>query len=86
MILTEVEAKRRWCPHTRVALSQGMAANRTGAKESGLHPNCSGYANVYAETRCLGSDCMMWDWLDLDRLASDRRGRCGLISSMGLES
>ncbi len=85
-VLTEDEAKKRWCPYTRVALSEGMAANRSGAKDCGLDPSGVGYANIYEETRCLGSGCMMWEWEKQLHRSPAPRGFCGLTTMMGLES
>jgi hypothetical protein len=85
-LLTETEAKKRWCPFSRVALSMGMAANRSGAKSAGLDPHDRNFANVFNETRCLGSGCMVWEPLGLDASATERRGRCGLSTATYLES
>ncbi len=65
-LLTELEAKKRWCPFSRVALQMGMAANRSGAKRAGLDPDNKEYGNVYEETRCLGSACMVWEPVGLE--------------------
>ena len=70
--MKESEARTKWCPMARMALVQGMAANRTGQMSQGG----TGYANIYDETRCIGSDCMLWQPL----VGSDdeARGRCSL--------
>lgn len=85
-VLTENEARKRWCPHARVALKTGMAANRSGAKAAGLNPDDKSYGNVYDETRCLASDCMMWEWLGPRTPSKASRGYCGLTVAVGLES
>lgn len=72
MLTTEEEAKTKWCPEVRTGLTAGMAVNH--------HIN----GDVDEETRCIGSSCMMWRWLQV--LAGDgmnvvddpkRRGFCG---------
>jgi hypothetical protein len=61
MVLTEDDAKTKWCPETRVAITAGMAANRTAS----MSEDGRGYANIFEETRCLGSGCMLWRWQSL---------------------
>ncbi len=46
--MTEDEAKTKWCPMVRTGLTAGMAVNQ--------HTN----DEVYGETRCVASECMMW--------------------------
>lgn len=65
--MTEEQAKLRWCPFSRVALSEGMSANRTASMGLG------GYADIKDETRCLGSDCAVW------RSDDGGGGLCGLV-------
>jgi hypothetical protein len=78
MVLTEEEAKLRWCPEARVAMTAGMAANRTAFGK--------GYANIFEETRCLGSGCMLWRWQSLFRDGnSEATGFCGLSSHRRFE-
>lgn len=54
-IVTEEDAKTKWCPFTRVALV--TSPNRTASMGTG------GYADITKETRCLASGCMMWRWI-----------------------
>jgi len=54
--MTEADAKTKWCPFTRVALVEGMSANRTAGMGT------QGYADITEETRCLGSGCLMWEF------------------------
>jgi hypothetical protein len=76
--MNEEEAKSKWCPFTRVALSEGMSANRTASLGHG------GYADIADETRCLGSGCMMWEWRERTALQDEGRspdhGDCMLKS------
>jgi hypothetical protein len=54
--MTPDEAKTKWCPFSRVALTAGIAANRTAAMGKG------GYADLTDETRCIAAECMAWRW------------------------
>jgi hypothetical protein len=70
--MNEADARKKWCPFSRVALTEGMAANRTATMGSG------DYADIKDETRCLASDCMAWRW------GPDRAGGyCGLAGKPG---
>lgn len=55
MILTEEEARTKWCPEARVAIdAQGYsAANRFGD---------DGKSYLGSQTFCIGSACMAWRW------------------------
>lgn len=52
MLLTEEQAKEKWCPMVRTGLTAGMAVNHHVAGE--------GREGVHDETRCIASGCMMW--------------------------
>ena len=86
MLLTEEQAREKWCPHVRYLavfkgaeekIACGGPYNR-GAKDSGLNMS-----------RCIASDCMMWRWDEKIRThmwhwdekkrgVVARRGYCGL--------
>lgn len=55
MILTEEEARMKWCPETRVAIDAlGCgSANRFGD---------GGNSYLGSQTVCIGSACMAWRW------------------------
>lgn len=63
------EAKTKWCPFSRVALTSGTSANRTASMGTG------GFADLVDETRCLAEGCMAWRWR---RSAGPADGDCGL--------
>ena len=70
MILTEKEAKTRWCPEARMLPNApGYGAGNRFAEDP--HPI------FMAETRCIGSACMAWRWLAESRGFSSTRGYCG---------
>lgn len=63
----------------RVALSEGMSANRT----STMDPSGKGYANIYEETRCIAADCMLWTTDGSYNRSDETMGWCGLSSTRG---
>lgn len=65
MIVTEEEAKTKWCPEVRTGLTAGMAVNH----------HISG--DVHDETRCIASGCMMWRWLHHPGDSEKPAGFCG---------
>lgn len=52
MLLTEKEARNKWCPFTRAEVD-GSVINRTAL----------GYGDDEA-WRCIASDCMAWRWTE----------------------
>lgn len=60
MILTEEEAKTKWCPETRIheVRGAGVYVNKPITDE-----NPHGHANA-ASVLCIGSACMAWRWRD----------------------
>lgn len=72
--MTEDEAKTKWCPMIRHAISDnasgGIAVNVCEDKH----------------TRCIASGCAMWKWTDKrtkDGYGNDKamEGQCGLIQT-----
>lgn len=61
MLLTEVEAKKRWCPMARaVSWEHGDAV--TGNRVTcNLTTDPEG-SELTAASRCVASDCAMWRW------------------------
>lgn len=56
MLMTEQEAKTKWCPMARVEiLGEGCSANRLPDYES-----LNGEMVRDASANCLGSGCMVW--------------------------
>lgn len=63
MLLTEEDAKTKWCPFARVIAGaiEGKGGtvsppyNRFAALETGSHPNP-------VDARCIASECMAWRW------------------------
>lgn len=76
--MTEDEAKTKWCPATRI----GLTNNITNAMDVAV--NRRGKDTPVAEPfTCIGSACMMWRWLSFDLQTNEERvagkqGYCGL--------
>lgn len=89
MLLTEEEAKKRWCPHTRMATqTSDKVFNRVWVEEDKAK-NQDGYMWRGPGVCCIASTCMAWNWAsekalrDIDLITSDieaesRTGYCGL--------
>lgn len=85
MILSEEQARQRWCPHARVIgiAKDGGNLGRIVTGYNRDHPD----GNIPA---CIASHCMAWRWYepktlrDIDLVTSDvvasapRTGYCGL--------
>lgn len=52
MLLTEEQAKKKWCPLVR-ALTDGKASG-----------NCTTDVRFAKQSLCIGSNCMFWRWGD----------------------
>jgi hypothetical protein len=66
MIMTEEEARKKWCPKSMVLIA-GTSANRA---LSGDYSK-----DIYEATRCLAGKCAIWMPI---MVGSDGKGRCGL--------
>ena len=65
--MTEQEAKTKWCPMVRAPML--------------IAPAIPG--NKYgANAKCVGSDCMMWRWID--GVETDSGGYCGLAGARNI--
>ena len=54
--MKESDARKKWCPMTRVPMSNEPM---TGNHAANRFPGCS---EGWHQTRCIASDCMMWEW------------------------
>ena len=71
-MMTEDEAKTKWCPMVRLAPlganeSYRYSTNRMNDRIRG----------IVREARCIASDCMAWRWIDRGGSRQDG-GYCGL--------
>jgi hypothetical protein len=57
MLLTEIQATEKWCPHARFVFGNNdTAANRwDGVNTTLLSPS---------QCQCIGARCMAWRWFD----------------------
>ncbi len=65
-MLTEEQAKEKWCPFARVVIGDEVA------RASGNRFTSGHYHNEAA--RCLGSGCMLWKWGPAEFLRLDANG------------
>lgn len=64
-LMTEEEARARWCPFARVPLYAAQPVQEespTAANRAPPGANDATRAGVERETRCLGAGCMAWRW------------------------
>lgn len=65
MFVTEKEAAEKWCPMVRIARRETFEPDSKGiAIVAGCNTDALGGLRVPASCRCIGSQCMMWTWLD----------------------
>ena len=70
MIVTEDEARKKWCPFARqMSLVEDEVVGRSSSwnRTSGIQQN----------PKCIASECMAWTWWGIGG-GSDRVGWCGL--------
>lgn len=71
MLITEVQAKEKWCPFVRV-----QGANRVD------NTLTDGFQNTNASYHCIGAECMAWREFHLRFAHGDepveKHGYCGL--------
>lgn len=59
-MMTEDEAKTKWCPMARVALDYGEGSNGARAVLSANRGWADQTDHLAADSCCIGSACMMW--------------------------
>jgi hypothetical protein len=82
-MLTEDEAKQKWCPMTRVLDWQtaGVMIGENPAIASAAVNRVEGGSGIPVDAYCIGSDCMMWRWQQQQANEPFRPvGWCGLAS------
>lgn len=89
-MLTEKEAKEKWCPFARVFMGDwpqkttGSACNRIMTTEPEEGQTSADNYILDNDNKCIGSDCMAWRWRrryendDRDEKISHCTGYCGL--------
>jgi hypothetical protein len=77
MLMTEQEARTKWCPHARVnTLVTGTDYNETAV--GGAACNRADPSSMYDKATCIASGCMAWRFVDAEpvyerRYVSDDR-------------
>lgn len=61
MIVTEEEAKTKWCRHARVSVGYGPYENATTG--FAVFNRASEKHKVPENSLCIGSGCMAWEWV-----------------------
>lgn len=63
-MLTEKEAREKWCPMVRIARRENTDFGGTGTEVvvGGCNTDALGGIRVPASCRCIASDCAMWRW------------------------
>lgn len=80
-MITEDEARKKWCPFARVAVGSGRSIVYHGANR--MWPDTADHLEW---SRCIASDCMAWDGVpathdvDTGKECSPPIGRCGFIN------
>ncbi len=70
MIVTEEQAKAKWCPEARVESDDGQGVGSVNRD--------FGKGHALSDCMCLASGCMLWRWAEyLDDSPKRRRGYCG---------
>ena len=69
--MKESEAKTKWCPYMAQVNTSAMISFTIAAAHDG-----GGDLPSIGEARCIGSDCMMWQWL-----GDNSGGWCGLTNT-----
>jgi hypothetical protein len=90
-MLTEDEAKAKWCPFVRIdAYPRGLGVGAAPAVNR-AHEMNGDFTTVEPKCRCIGSACMAWrreppvivpaDSVTPEMLAREPRGYCGLAGA-----
>ncbi|MCK7474055.1 MAG: hypothetical protein MZV49_12190 [Rhodopseudomonas palustris] len=74
MLLTEEQARSKWCPMVRYEGDDGGSWNRGSAKDD---PTNTARSPEYYSCACVASSCMAWRILRADIPGGESRGYCG---------
>jgi hypothetical protein len=74
MIISEKEARTKWCPFVRFQYSDHVACHAVNRNFMTPQPDTK-QDQITAAARCIASDCMMWRSMD------GTLGFCGLSNS-----
>jgi len=74
-MLTEEEAKTKWCPMARVVTYDALASEFDAGTPVGMCAANRSIGKISADAKCIGSACMAWQW---GMPPARKRGVCGL--------
>ncbi len=77
-MMTEDEAKTKWCPAYRFSAAISPAGDRDGCD------NRRSEDKPETQAKCIGSACMAWRWSARNTVGmrdSAKRGHCGLAEA-----
>jgi hypothetical protein len=75
-MLTEKEAKYKWCPMARIVFVENKETGEPGyGPYNRWEESCNEDGTLPMGAFCLASDCMMWKWYD----GIESKGYCGLV-------
>lgn len=89
-MITEEEAKLKWCPHARTL---AIFRDADGKRETAGCFNRAHTDDMASHSRCVASQCMMWRWSEPTMKAHDSdqrvtydgraaaKGYCGLAGT-----
>lgn len=83
-MLTESEAKTKWCPLVRVVFPAGHAANKPSPalqkiiENSATESEKAYFALEISSCNCIASACMLWCWHGGQPGTEERPGFCGV--------
>lgn len=66
VVMTEEEAKKKWCPHARVdsGFAGSGVVNRYPKRDGRCRDVSMQEAMLNETVNCIGSQCMAWRWLE----------------------
>ena len=80
MLMTEAQARERWCPFSRVLVCLPM--NELGGAVNRFDVDDEAGEDWHRQTRCIANECMAWRWGNEPRLRGESyRGYCGLAGT-----
>jgi hypothetical protein len=64
-MMTEEEAKTKWCPNARIAMiAHGESVSCASNRDISLLVAPNSFDPATDVTKCLASGCMAWRWID----------------------
>lgn len=81
MMISEEEARKKWCPHARVWEQHGECGGGTN-RHAGVKKGQDGKPRILrGNAMCIASECMAWRRSHFDEAALQWTGYCGLAGA-----